>query len=243
MYLTNYIKIFFAILVTFFGIEGSAAHPHFCADCDWLKLLKDNEAFIHNPEYARERAPLVDGQNPSYVILSCSDSRVPPELVFQQGLGDLFVARIAGNVVDTIVVDSIEFAVGTWDVTTVVVMGHTSCGAIEGALARLREHHGKIDEPRGDHLNAVLIPIEKAIVKAGINIYGPNALEQATKANVAYSVKQLLKRSPAITKAVKDRQIIIVGSEYSLKSGRVRELFVVDHRGYTYDPCWDLHRE
>lgn len=231
------IALLLAAVVPFFPVNANANQ---CADCDWKQLLQDNQDFINDPIWAAQRAELVHGQNPHYVILSCSDSRVPPEIIFEQGLGDLFVARIAGNVVDTIVVDSIEFAVRTWDVTTVVVMGHSSCGAVEGALARLREHGGRIDLPRGDHLNAVLIPIEKAIVAAGIDIYGPHALELSIKANVAYSVKQLLKRSPAIAKAVKDRQIIIVGADYSLKSGRVKQLFIVNQCGYSYDCGWDL---
>lgn len=239
MQLLKSFGFFLAIFVTLFGVEASASH---CSksDSDWNKLLLDNQEFVRNPKYARQRARLVDGQNPSYVILSCSDSRVPPELVFDQGLGDLFVARIAGNVVDTVIVDSIEFAVGTWDVTTVVVMGHTSCGAVEGALARLRENNGVVDRLQGDHLNAVLIPIEKAIVKAGIDIYASNALKLSLKANVAYSVRQLLKRSPAITQAVADGQIIIVGAEYSLKSGKVHELFTFDQGGYTYEHGWVL---
>lgn len=239
LFLRNF-RFFLAIFLAFFGLEAAAST---CSDCDWNKLLRENEEFVHNPKYAKERARLVNGQNPHYVILSCSDSRVPPEIVFDQGLGDLFVARVAGNVVDSVVVDSIEFAVGTWDVTTLVVMGHTHCGAVEGALARLRKHHGNIDRPQGDHLNAVLIPIETAIVKAGIDIYAPNALELATRANVAYSVKQLLKRSPPILKAVKDRQIIIVGAEYSLKTGKVKELFTVDQCGYSYDCGWDLPKD
>lgn len=226
------VSLSLASFISFCGVEVAASH---CADCDWEKLLKANEEFVHNPEFAKQRAELVNGQNPHYVILSCSDSRVPPEIIFEQGLGDLFVARIAGNVVDTIVVDSIEFAVGRWDVTTLIVLGHTDCGAVEGALARLRKNNGQIDHIEGDHLNAVLIPIETAIVESGIDIYAHDAFRLATKANIAYSAAQLLKRSPVIRKAVKDRQIIIVGAEYRLKSGHVDQLFIVNHHGYTWN--------
>lgn len=219
------LPLFMATFIALYGVDVAASH---CPDCDWNKLLKENEKFVDNPKYAKEREGLLRGQNPRYVILSCSDSRVPPEIIFEQGLGDLFVARVAGNVADPVVIDSIEFAVGHYDVTTLIVMGHTHCGAVEGALARLRKNHGKIDHIEGDHLNAVLIPIETAIIKAGIDIYGSDALELAIKANVAYVVKQLLKRSPVISKAVKDGQIIIVGAEYRLKSGRVEQLFIVE---------------
>lgn len=231
----------FAKNVNFFltlFVMGFALNAFADSESDWHQLQKGNFKFIRDPRYIKERAEVVDGQNPHYVILSCSDSRVPPEIIFNQGLGDLFVTRVAGNVTDTIIVDSIEFAVQTWDVTTLIVMGHTDCGAVEGALARLRQNGGRIDEPRGDHLNAVLIPIETAIVEAGINIWAADALEQATKANVAYSVKELLRRSPVIVKALLDGQIIIVGAEYSLKSGHVEQLFIVDRCGYSYDAGW-----
>jgi carbonic anhydrase len=236
MYFSKKVKLFLAIVAVIFGSQVMASDC--CPECDWHKLLKSNEKFIRNPKYARQRAGLVSGQNPHYVILSCSDSRVPPEIIFEQGLGDLFVARVAGNTANKIVIDSMEFAVANYDVTTLIVLGHTRCGAVEGALARLRRNNGKVDHVIGDHLLAVLIPIEKAIVDAGINIYAADALEQAIKANVAYVVKQLLKRSPVISAAVRDGQIIIVGAEYSLKSGRVEELFIVDRCGYTYNSGW-----
>lgn len=222
--------LFLALSLSFVGLEAShsSSSSSDCPECDWHKLQKDNLRFVKDPKYARQRAALVDGQNPAYVILSCSDSRVPPEIVFEQELGDLFVTRVAGNTLDTIVVDSIEFAVHTWDVTTLIVMGHSKCGAVEGALARLRTNGCVIDRVEGDHFLAVLIPIEKAIVKAGIDIYAPDALELSIKANVDYVVKQLLKRSPLIRNAVREGQIIIVGAEYSLKSGKVEELFVVE---------------
>lgn len=232
MHLSKKFSLFLASFIAFCNVQATAI-PH--SDCDWNKLLRENKEFVNNSKYAKERARLVEGQNPHYVILSCSDSRVPPEIIFNQGLGDLFVTRIAGNVADTIVVDSMEFAVGNYDVSTLIVMGHTDCGAVEGALARLRKNHGKIDHIHGDHLLAVLIPIETAIVKAGIDIYAPDAFELAIKANVEYVVKQLLKRSPVISKAVKDGQIIIVGAKYVLKSGRVEQLFIVNQHNLTQD--------
>lgn len=243
MFCSRYLGLFLAAIFTFFGVEGNASNckaQNCCedgADHDWERLLKGNEHFIRNPKYAKQRARVADGQNPPFVILSCSDSRVPPEIVFDQTkLGELFVARTAGNTTDTIVIDSLEFAVTTWDVTTLVVLGHTHCGAVEGALARLRQNNGKIDYIHGDHLLAVLIPIEKAIVKAGIDIYAPDALKLSTRANVAYSAKQLIKRSPRIAKALEDDQIIIVGAEYNLKSGRVKELFTID-QGNFHSSC------
>src|SRR5436190_2242560 len=108
---------------------------------EWHELKQANKTFVRNPHYAKERAGLVKGQNPRCVVLCCSDSRVPPELVFDQGLGELFVARIAGQVADDVVIDSIDFAVHNYDVSTLVVMGHEGCGAVKGALERLRKNN------------------------------------------------------------------------------------------------------
>ncbi len=195
-------------------------------DCHYLQKL--NRKFIKNPKYIKQRKKTANGQNPAFVVLSCADSRTPPELIFNQGLGSIFCPRVAGNTAGDQVVDSIAFAVDTWNVTTVVVMGHENCGAVSGALDRLRLNGGVID-PENGVLNAVLIPIEKAIVDAGIDIYGPNALEESTRANVAYAARQLMEKSAIISNAVQNGQIIIVGSVYSLKTGKAKEIFAIDN--------------
>lgn len=125
-------------------------------------------------------------------------------------------------------VDSIEFAVATWDVTTVIVMGHEDCGAVEGALERLIINGGVVDPDNG-FLYSVLIPIEKAIVAAGIDIYGPNALDESIRANVAYAANQLISRSTVISNAIQNGQIIVVGSIYSLSTGKAKELFIINN--------------
>lgn len=193
----------------------------------WNTLQAANETFVENPIYIGQRAATAGGQNPAYVVLSCADSRTPPEIIFNQGLGSIFAPRVAGNTAGDQVIDSIAFAVKTWDVTTVVVMGHENCGAVVGALERLRHNHGRIDPVRGV-FHAVLIPIERAIIDAGINIYAPNALELSVEANVAYTARKLIRKSPIISNALRNGQIIIVGSVYSLSSGVARELFIID---------------
>ena len=226
-------KIFLSILsFTFIASNMSVGAHSSSSGCsglehDWHKLQKANKTFISDPVYIAERNATAGGQNPSYVVLSCADSRTPPEIIFNQGLGRIFCPRVAGNTAGNQVVDSIAYAVKTWDVTTVVVMGHESCGAVIGALDHLRANGGQID-PRNGIFNAVLIPIEKAIVEAGIDIYGPNALEESTEANVAYVANQLLKKSSIIKRALKSGQIIIVGSVYNLSTGKAKELFVID---------------
>lgn len=192
---------------------------------EWVKLKSGNRKFVKNSHYAKERKKLVAGQNPACVVLGCSDSRVPPEIVFQQGLGELFTVRVAGEVADDVVVDSIEYAVTHYDVALIVVLGHSDCGAVIGALKHLRENGGVIDTQVG-HLHAVLIPIERAIVEAGIDIYAPDALEQSIVANIQYVASQLLLQSSPIAEAVQSGRIQLIGAQYLLASGRVDRLFV-----------------
>lgn len=194
----------------------------------WRYLQQSNRKFIRSPKYIKQRRQTAQGQNPNFVVLSCADSRTPPELIFNQGLGRIFCPRVAGNTAGDQVIDSIAFAVHTWDVNTVVVMGHENCGAVEGALDRLIENGGVVD-PENGIFNAVLIPIERAIVDSGMDIYGPNAFEEATRVNVAYAAKQMIKKSKIISHALRDGQIIIVGSIYSLETGKAREIFVIDN--------------
>lgn len=191
----------------------------------WESLKKGNKKFMRSPKYAKQRSSLVTGQNPACIILSCSDSRVPPEIVFQQGLGDVFTVRTAGQVVDDVVVDTIEYAVTHFDVKLILVMGHQECGAVIGALKHLKENGGKIDPSGQGHLYAVLIPIETAIVQAGIDIYAPDALQQSIRANISYEANQLISSSEPIAQAVKQGKLVIKGAEYHLKSGKVLTLF------------------
>jgi len=191
---------------------------------EWNSLLEANKKFIKNNSLVKQRRVLKNGQNPSVIILSCSDSRVPPELIFNQKLGSLFVVRIAGGVVDDVVTDSIEFAVRTFDVRLIVVLGHSDCGAVAGALKHLQKNGGIVDKSR-KHLNAVLIPIEKAIIEEGIDVHGVHALEQSIQSNVKYVANQLLSRSKTISDVCKAGHVILVGAEYLLNTGQVKQLF------------------
>lgn len=218
---SNYVQV---------AAESSCSLPGCGSRQDWNNLQNANKKFIHSKKYRKQRNRTEDSQNPAYVVLSCSDSRTPPELIFNQGLGRIFCPRVAGNTAGDQVIDSIAFAVATWDVTTIVVMGHEGCGAVEGAVERLRVNGGVVDPDNGI-FNAVLIPIEKAIIAAGINVFAPNAVELATKANVAYVANQLVLKSPIIAKALFTGQIIIVGSIYSLSTGKAHQLFIMSNCG------------
>lgn len=194
----------------------------------WHYLQKANKKFINDPTFIKQRKKTARGQNPAFVVLSCADSRTPPELIFNQGLDRIFCPRVAGNTAGEQVIDSIAFAVKTWDVNTIVVMGHEHCGAVVGALEHLKRNGG-VPDPIDGIFNAVIYPIELAIVDAGIDIYGPNALEESIIANVEYTVRQLIDNSLIISNALRDGQIIIVGSVYSLKTGKAKEIFIVDN--------------
>lgn len=225
----NLWKIFpFALLFCFFSqpIYILALDPNLLKPKEFWEALKvGNQRFIQDRAQASRRAKLATGQNPKVIVIGCSDSRVPPEFVFDEGIGDLFVIRVAGNVSDEVDVDSIEYTLLKLKPRLIIVMGHTDCGAVDGALEHLKRNKGKIDRPNG-LLNAVLIPIETAILEAGIDIYGPDALTKSVRANVLYVAKQLIKKSPLIEKSIKEGKVALLGTEYNLETGRVSELFI-----------------
>lgn len=211
--------IFFLFLINFSNILNSKLIPE--KGLENLKL--ENNKFVNDPVFKEQRKSIVKKQNPSYLILSCSDSRVTPEYIFGQPLGNMFTVRTAGQVIDEVVIDTIEFAIKNYDVVNLIVMGHQNCGAVSGALNRLKENNGKIKIPKDkrSNLDAVLIPIERAILEAKVNIYAKDALEKSTTANVNYISKQLKNRSLIIRKAIKNKKIILLGSVYSLETGIV----------------------
>jgi carbonic anhydrase len=203
--------------------QGVALEANQAALNVWCQLVKNNKSFARSGKKKRQNL-VYNGQHPCTVVLSCSDSRVPPEIVFKQSLGDFFVVRVAGEVADDVVVDSIEYAVGHFDPVLILVLGHSQCGAVIGALDRLKENHGQI-LPQPGHIDAVLRPIEMAILAAGIDIYAANALELSVIANVEYVANQLLYQSHAIHDALESGAISIIGAEYNLMSGKVSRLF------------------
>jgi carbonic anhydrase len=163
---------------------------------------------------------LLEGQNPFAVILGCSDSRAPVEMVFDQGLGDLFVIRIAGNIVAPSQIGSVEFAVEKFGTPLVVVMGHTRCGAVEATI----EHIMQKDETRSRNLRSIVSRIRPAVEKLMEDDPGndPNALmEKVIKANVRVGTEGLRHGSEILEKHVQSNNLLIVGAEYSLETGMV----------------------
>lgn len=201
--------IFFCLLVV-------CAKVHAISPNDALqRLMSGNERYVndqllHPNRTTERRASLTATQQPYAVILGCSDSRVAPEIVFDEGIGDLFVVRVAGNIVGPIGLDSIEFGVGVLGASIVMVLGHENCGAVQAVLTNSAQD-----------FEAIAAKIEPAV--RGISKSSKNALEEAIKANVRSVVRQL-KNSPVVSKYIEEKKIDIVGGYYQLKTGKVELL-------------------
>lgn len=166
------------------------------------------------------RLELAAGQEPFAAILGCSDSRVPVEMVFDQGLGDLFVIRVAGNIVAPSQVGSVEFAADLFGTRLVVVLGHSSCGAVQATLDELRRP--KANQSRNLHsiVNRVRPAVEGLLHNNDI-ADEVELLRQAVRANIRAAAKQLRSGSRVIEQLIKTDGLLVVGAEYSLESGVV----------------------
>jgi carbonic anhydrase len=166
------------------------------------------------------RADLVGGQRPFAIVLGCSDSRVPAEIVFDQGLGDLFVIRVAGNIVAPSQVGSVEFAAIRFGTPLVVVLGHSRCGAIEATLEELRQPAGTRSRNLRSIVNRIRPSVE-ALLATELR-HDPDALaREAVKANVRASVDHLRHGSETLEELTATSGLRIVGAEYSLETGLV----------------------
>jgi carbonic anhydrase len=187
------------------------------ADAVLRRLLEGNARFVrgelqHGGDLAGQRSATVGEQRPSAVILGCSDARVPPQLVFDQGPGDLFTTRVAGNVATDDVIGTIEYAVEKLGVSLVLVLGHSGCGAVSACLH---------DEPAlvGGHLGQILRGIAPAVERARRTAGDP--VENAIRFNVQNMVERLRTSEPLLAPRVRGGSLRIVGARYDLQSGRV----------------------
>ncbi len=177
----------------------------------------------------RRRAHLADGQSPFAVILGCSDSRAPVELVFDQGLGDLFVIRVAGNVAAPSQVGSVEFAVNMFGISLVVVLGHTRCGAIEAALKTPRHF---VENGCGN-LDAILDyirPTVQSLPDTTVPTDHDTLIRKAVRYNVRAQVIALTRRSESIGRLVEAGRLTLIGAEYDLVTGEVNFLNEIVYR-------------
>jgi carbonic anhydrase len=169
------------------------------------------------------RAELVAGQEPFAIILGCSDSRVPAEIVFDQGLGDLFVIRVAGHVVAPSQIGSVEFAAERYHTRLVVVLGHSQCGAVLATLEELRRPNGT----QSRNLRSIVDRIRPAVegLLATELAHDPDSLvAEAVRANVRVAANQLRHGSEVLERLSEQDGLMVVGAEYSLESGRVHFL-------------------
>jgi len=166
------------------------------------------------------RAELAQGQQPFAIVLGCSDSRVPAEIVFDQGLGELFVIRVAGNIVAPSQIGSVEFAASRYNTRLVVVLGHSQCGAI---LATIEELQRPV-ENQSRNLRAIVDrvrPSVEVLMKTELR-HDHNALvQQAVRSNVSVSVSHLRHGSALLEQLIEKEGLMIVGAEYSLETGVV----------------------
>jgi carbonic anhydrase len=190
------------------------------------RLREGNRRFVADvrhrdaPTSEVRRRELAAGQEPFAIILGCSDSRVPAEMVFDQGLGDLFVIRVAGNIVAPSQVGSVEFAAERFGTRLVVVLGHSRCGAILATLEEL----GRPSEDRSRNLRSIVDrvrPSVKALLATGL-ADDPDALvREAVRANIRVSANHLRHGSEILEQLIDRHGLLVVGAEYSLETGIV----------------------
>jgi carbonic anhydrase len=166
------------------------------------------------------RQQLATGQEPFAIILGCSDSRVPAELVFDQGLGDLFVIRVAGNIVAPSQVGSVEFAADRFGTRLVVVLGHSSCGAIGATLDELR----RPSKDQSRNIRSIVARIRPAIetlVAMDEEHHSDTLTQKAVRANIRVSADHLRNGSEVLEQLIRTDGLLVVGAEYSLETGLV----------------------
>lgn len=184
------------------------------------RRFADGAGTVGRPARESERIELVDGQAPFAIVLGCSDSRVPTEIVFDQGLGDLFVIRVAGNIVAPSQVGSVEFAAGKFGTRLVVVLGHSRCGAIQATIEEL----GRPGESQSPNLRSIVERVRPSVEPLlGTELReNPLALERAAvRANIRASVDHLRHGSELLERLVEREALLIVGAEYALETGVV----------------------
>jgi len=189
------------------------------------RLREGNRRFVANTRGANAQSPLrpaqvADGQEPFAIILGCSDSRVPAEIIFDQGLGDLFVIRVAGNIVAPSQIGSVEYAATTFGTRLVVVMGHSQCGAIHATLEQLQTP----SENRSRNLRSIvdfIRPSIESLLDQGFGGDTDTLVEKAVRANVRTSSQKMRNGSEILKDLERDEGLIIIGAEYSLETGVV----------------------
>lgn len=194
------------------------------------ELKEGNERFcsghlIHNHQDIERIKELANGQHPKAVVVTCSDSRVPPEIIFDQGLGDIFTIRTAGNVMSDYEEGSVEYAAEHLHTKLIIVMGHEGCGAVTAMLEHCDKKAEKDDcEEHHDHIASIIAALEsEEEASEALNATGDRC-SAMVRANVVHGVKQLRKSKPILAELSDNEEIQIIGAVYHLDSGKVEFL-------------------
>ncbi len=180
------------------------------------QLLEGNKRFVKGELSPKniigDREKVACEQNPYAIILTCSDSRVPPEIIFDESLGRLFVVRVAGNVIDDVTAASIEFGITQFNIKFILVLGHEDCGAVKSAAKSL---------DISTNLNKVINLIAPAVLECNNPKHDPNVLSKIIKANVKNQIKNCSQKSIIIQDLLNKGEIEIMGAFYKIKTGEV----------------------
>ena len=227
---SNFLKV--ALLVLTLGFM-SPSFTFSQTDTDALTMLQEgNQRFYSNQSQHQHQdmirvEELKTGQQPFAVIVSCSDSRVSPEIIFDQGLGDLFSIRTAGNVMADYEEGSIEYAVEHLNSKLVIVLGHTSCGAIKAFMdiEHNDTHNAAEHEEKLGHIKSIVDKLNSESEEHEVfSSEGTDTYNRAIKANVIHGVRQLRDLDPILSEKYKEGEIQIIGAIYHLESGEVEFL-------------------
>lgn len=185
-------------------------------------LLQGNERFsedhpIHPDQTLDRLRDLSQGQHPVAAVVSCSDSRVPPELIFDQGLGDLFVIRNAGNIVGDYEIGSLEYAIEHLEVPLVIILGHTKCGAIGAFVDHEHDHSHHYSE----YIQKIIDFIDAEEEEKALPRDLPDFYEKAIEANVMHGIHELKNKVPNVNQLIEAKKLRVVGAIYDVDTGKV----------------------
>ena len=185
-----------------------------------LRLQQGNDRFVAGKpsakDFQRDRAELISAQHPYSIVLTCSDSRVPPELIFDESLGQIFVIRTAGNIVDSVVLGSIEYAAEHLHAGLMVVLGHKDCGAVKATISG-----GKVPPDIGSLVSRIQPAVDRA---RATHVGEKDLLDACVEENVHRQMEQSLIQSDLLNELVGQGELSIVGAVYNLETGRVEFL-------------------
>ena len=192
----------------------------------WRRLMKGNDRFIEGaPEHPRQdverRAEIADAQYPEVALFGCADSRLSAEIIFDKGLGDLFVVRNAGQVISHSVIGSLEYAVEMLGVSLIVVLSHDSCGAVKAAIDQDSPQSTKLPAHIQEITDAIMPAVERVRLALGLKRGTSLDATEVGKEHLRDTVSQLLEASELISQAIADGTLAVVGANYTLAEGRV----------------------